>query len=129
MREIADCVKGLSAPPHFAPCKLAHVVKEVTETLSWLAKEKGISIETSGLDDVPDIVADERRLFNALYNLMNNAIPEVPRGGKITIAGKKNQLASQFISPWRIRAMVCHLRSATGFLPPLSRAASVGGLV
>ena len=89
MKEIADCVKGLSAPPDFAPCKLAHIVKEVTETLSWLANERGISIKTSGLDDVPDIVADERRLFNALYNLMNNAIPEVPRGGKITIAAKE----------------------------------------
>jgi signal transduction histidine kinase len=89
MKEIADCVKGLSAPPVFAPCRLARIVKEVTETLTWWADQKGVSIQTSGLDQVPEIVADERRLFNALYNLINNAIPEVPRGGHITIAAKE----------------------------------------
>ena len=43
-----------------------------------LAKEKGLTILAEGLDDLPDIQADERRLFNAFYNLINNAIPEVP---------------------------------------------------
>ena len=33
------------------------------------------------------IQADENRLFNALYNLVNNAIPEVPSGGSITVQG------------------------------------------
>ena len=33
------------------------------------------------------ILADENRLFNAFYNLVNNAIPEVPAGGFITIRG------------------------------------------
>jgi signal transduction histidine kinase len=89
MKEIADCVKGLSTPPAFAPCRLARIVKEVTETLTWWADQKGVSIQTSGLDQVPEIVADERRLFNALYNLLNNAIPEVPGGGKITITAKE----------------------------------------
>jgi signal transduction histidine kinase len=89
MKEIADCVKGLSTPPAFAPCRLAQIVKEVTETLTWWADQKGISIQTLGLDQVPEIVADERRLFNALYNLVNNAIPEVPGGGKITITAKE----------------------------------------
>ncbi|HEX8750537.1 MAG TPA: ATP-binding protein, partial [Nitrospira sp.] len=51
--------------------------------------QKGVSIQTSGLDQLPEIVADERRLFNALYNLINNAIPEVSRGGKIAIAAKE----------------------------------------
>jgi signal transduction histidine kinase len=89
MKEIADCVKGLSTPPAFASCRLARIVKEVTETLTWWADQKGVSIQTSGLDQVPEIVADERRLFNALYNLLNNAIPEVPGGGKITITAKE----------------------------------------
>ena len=33
-------------------------------------------------------MADENRLFNALYNLVNNAIPEVPRGGSVTVRGR-----------------------------------------
>ena len=71
------------------PCRLSRIVKEVIETLDWCADQKGVAIQTSGLDQVPELVADERRLFNALYNLINNAIPEVPRGGQITIAAKE----------------------------------------
>jgi signal transduction histidine kinase len=37
-------------------------------------------------------VADERRLFNALYNLINNAIPEVSPGGTITVAAKEEPI-------------------------------------
>jgi signal transduction histidine kinase len=34
------------------------------------------------------IIADRRRLYNAFYNLVNNAIPEVPTGGSVTVRGK-----------------------------------------
>lgn len=87
MRDIADCVKGLSSPPQFSLCQLAEVVSQVIETLRFLAKEKGIALRTEGLDDLPPIQADESRLFKLFYNLINNAIPEVPVGGSITIQG------------------------------------------
>jgi signal transduction histidine kinase len=32
-------------------------------------------------------MADENRIYSALYNLVHNAIPEVPAGGVITIRG------------------------------------------
>jgi len=89
VKEIADCVKGLSTPPEFAPCQLEKVILEVTDTLKWWSGQKGVSIRTSGLGRTPAIVADERRLFNALYNLINNAIPEVPAGGTITVSTKE----------------------------------------
>ncbi len=89
VKEIADCVKGLTTPPVFAPCRLDRIVKEVIETLSWWAEQKKVVIQTSGLDRVPEIVADDRRLFNALYNLINNAIPEVSPKGSITVAAKE----------------------------------------
>jgi signal transduction histidine kinase len=87
VKEIADCVKGLSAPPDFAPCKVADVVGTVLETLGFLAQERGIVLRAEGLDALPPIMADERRLYNAFYNLVNNAIPEVPSGGSITVRG------------------------------------------
>jgi len=88
VKEIADCVKGLSAPPNFAPCKVADVVGSVRETLGFLAKERGVTLCAEGLDALPPIMADERRLYNAFYNLVNNAIPEVPSGGSITVRGR-----------------------------------------
>lgn len=94
VKEIADCVKGLSTPPEFMPCQLDKVICEVIDTLKWWSDQKGVSIHTSGLGHTPAIVADERRLFNALYNLINNAIPEVPSGGTITVSTKEEPIGA-----------------------------------
>jgi signal transduction histidine kinase len=88
VKEIGDCVKGLSTPPQFAPCLVGHVVDDVIKTLSMLADEKNISLRAEGLDLLPPIAADERRLFNAFYNLIHNAISVVPGGGFITVSGQ-----------------------------------------
>ena len=88
VKEIADCVKDLSEPPRFAPCHVASVVDEVFRTLCLLAEKRGVTLRTDGLDGLPPIVADQRRLFNAFYNLVNNAIPEVPAGGSVTVRGR-----------------------------------------
>jgi signal transduction histidine kinase len=87
VRDMADCVKGLSSLPNFAPCKVAVIVGEAIKTLEILAKEKAIVLKTEGLDALPEFLADERRLYNAFYNLINNAIPETPAGGSITVGG------------------------------------------
>jgi signal transduction histidine kinase len=87
VKEMADCVKGLSAPPQFAPCHVPSVAHHVLETLRFLATERGIALQSEGLDSLPAILADERRLYIAIYNLVNNAIPEVPAGGSVTIRG------------------------------------------
>src|SRR5207237_8139494 len=78
VREIGDCIKGLSTPPQFAPCRVAAVVDDVIKTLHMLADEKKISLRAEGLDAIPLISADERRLFNAFYNLILNAIAAIP---------------------------------------------------
>jgi len=87
VKEIADCVKGLSTPPTFITCRVAEVINGVKETLRFFAEEKGITLTSAGLEGLPHIEADERRLFNAFYNLVNNAIAEVPRGGSIIVRG------------------------------------------
>jgi signal transduction histidine kinase len=94
VKEMADCVKGLSSPPNFLPCRLDAVVHEVFQTLLILAKEKQITLRTDGLESLPVIQADERRLYNAFYNLINNAIPETPHGGSISVRGRHEPGAS-----------------------------------
>jgi signal transduction histidine kinase len=86
-KEIADYVKGLSVPPQFVPCRVATVVESVLKTLHLLAEERGIALRQEGLDTLPSILADDRHLYKAFYNLVNNAIAEVPAGGSITIRG------------------------------------------
>ncbi len=90
VREIADAVKGATSPPQFAPCQVAKVVSDVMDTLRQYAGQKGVTLETEGLEVLPAIQADERRLFNAFYNLINNAIPEVPAGGSVTVRGQRD---------------------------------------
>jgi len=91
VREIADAVKGVTSPPHFAPCQIPNIVESVYETLRTYAKEKGIALNSENLETLPLLEGDERRLFNALYNLVNNAIPEIPRGGSVAIRGSAEE--------------------------------------
>ncbi len=87
VKEIADCVKGLSTPPQFTSCRIADVVVNVLKILRMIAEEKKVRLLSDDLDQLPIIQADERRLYNAFYNLVNNAIPEVPAGGMVTVRG------------------------------------------
>jgi signal transduction histidine kinase len=86
VKEIADCVKGLTTPLELAPCQIADVISNVYKTLGVMAQEKNVALKTERLEMLPPIVADERRLYNAFYNLVNNAIPEVPSGGSVTVS-------------------------------------------
>jgi PAS domain S-box-containing protein len=90
VREIADAVKGVTSRPHFAACHVGKVIDAVFKTLQVTAKEKGVTLQTKGLEKLPVIQADEKRLFTALYNLIGNAIPEVPQGGTVAITGGAN---------------------------------------
>ena len=87
VREIADTVKGITSPLRLASCQVGGVVEEVFVSLRLYAKEKGVSLHVQGLESLPLIHADTNRLFNALYNLINNAIPETPVGGSVTVVG------------------------------------------
>ncbi|GKS57006.1 hybrid sensor histidine kinase/response regulator [Nitrospira sp.] len=87
MKEIADYVAIARAPRRFEPCRIAKVAESVEKSLRVLLEQKQIVLRLEGLETVPSIMADENKLYSALYNLVHNAIPEVPSGGSITIRG------------------------------------------
>lgn len=97
VKEIADSVKGLTRAPQFSPCRLADIVASVYATLRILADERRVALRAEGLDTLPVIRADESRLFNAVYNLVNNAIPEVPSGGSVTVQGRTEQSGKNIV--------------------------------
>jgi PAS domain S-box-containing protein len=88
VRELADAVKGVTTAPEFKPCRVSTCVADVITSLHRYAAEKGVALHAEGLKSLPVIQADERRLFNAFYNLINNAIPEVLPGGSVTVRGE-----------------------------------------
>jgi signal transduction histidine kinase len=87
MKSIADYVAVTSAPQNFEPCQISKIAGSVAKSLHVLVKQRRLMLRLVGLDSLPPIMADENRLYSALYNLVHNAIPEVPAGGSITIRG------------------------------------------
>ena len=117
VREIADAVKGVTSPPHFMPCQIHSIVESVYETLRTYAKEKDITLNSEQLETLPLLEGDERRLFNALYNLVNNAIPEIPRGGSVAIRGRVEEDSRMpFVWPSPTRGAACHRTFVIGSL-------------
>ncbi len=109
VREIADTVKGITSPLRLAPCQVAGVVEGVLASLRLYATEKGVSLHVHGLNSLPLIHADHNRLFNALYNLINNAIPETPVGGSVTVVGSLGPEA---------KTVVIRVADTGGGMPP-----------
>jgi signal transduction histidine kinase len=85
VREIADAVKGIIAEPHFEPADVNEIVRAVAKTLKGIADKGDITLDLSGLGDVPPADLDRKRIYNALYNLISNALPETPRGGRVWV--------------------------------------------
>lgn len=130
VRTVADCVKGLSSPVQFAPCHVTEVVQSVFKTLHLTAHQRQISLHAEDLESLPSIQADQRRLFNAFFNLMHNAIPEVRAGGSITVRGKavaeENTLVLSVIDNGR--GMPAELRDSLFTSSVVSRKAGGTGL-
>ncbi|HEX9995644.1 MAG TPA: ATP-binding protein [Abditibacterium sp.] len=84
-KEIADAVKGVSTPPRFVEANFNDVVEEVILALRLVAYDAQVEL-LSDLDvSLPSVEFDHKLIYNALYNLANNAIPETPEGGKVTL--------------------------------------------
>ncbi|CAN5361889.1 response regulator [soil metagenome] len=64
-----------------APVDLEGLVRGVAELLSPRAHDKGLEIVWSVAADAPDVVADEGRLRQVLFNLAGNAVKFTATGG------------------------------------------------
>lgn len=97
MKEIADYVAVTSAPQKFELCHIAKIAENVTKTLRVLVQQKHIALQLEGLDSLPVMVGDHNRLYSLLYNLVHNAIAEVPLHGSITIRGHHETAAKSIV--------------------------------
>lgn len=64
-----------------APVDLEGLTRGVAELLSPRAHDKGLEIAWSVAADAPDVIADEGRLRQVLFNLAGNAVKFTDRGG------------------------------------------------
>ncbi len=84
-REIASALKGEVAPLDFQPGRPFETVQRVVRSLAGSAALSGVMLQAEG-DTQLEAVFDSARLYNALFNLVNNALPETPPGGSITLS-------------------------------------------
>lgn len=65
------------------PCDGAALVQELTEMFAILAAEKQITLRTGCAGDVGALVIDRARMYQALSNLLGNALKFTPVGGTV----------------------------------------------
>jgi signal transduction histidine kinase len=80
-----------------APVDLQAVLEAIHTLGHERARSRGIELQLDCPKNVGRLMADERRLKQALYNLLSNSLKFTPEGGKVVIAvrrkGKEMQLS------------------------------------
>ncbi len=84
-KEIADAVKGISSPPRFEAGDFNDACEEAVAALRLVAHDAQVELELELDSNLPMVQFDRKQIDTALYNLINNAIPETPEDGTILI--------------------------------------------
>jgi signal transduction histidine kinase len=69
----------------FEPVRLRSVLEHVIELHAPLAEDRGVTLAADFAPDAPDVSADPTLLFEAVSNLVDNALKFTPSGGRVTI--------------------------------------------
>ncbi len=73
----------------FEFCSVKALVERAVEQVAPLAERAGISIDLSGMKELPEIRADERELLRVLVNLIANAVKFTPRGRRVAVMAEE----------------------------------------
>jgi signal transduction histidine kinase len=69
----------------FEPVGLQSLLEHVLELHEPLAEDRGVSLEPEIAADAPSVFADPALLFEAVSNLVDNALKFTPRGGRVLV--------------------------------------------
>jgi two-component system cell cycle sensor histidine kinase PleC len=70
---------------------LGEVIQDSLTTIREQAAEAGVTIETNLPADMPWAHGDSTKLRQVLINLLSNAVKFTPRGGSVTVSGRREQ--------------------------------------
>jgi signal transduction histidine kinase len=73
---------------HLFPVSPAPIVEEAVEMWVEALEERKLALTVEGLEGLPTIIADNKRLEQAFSHLLQNAIKFTPDGGEIKISGR-----------------------------------------
>lgn len=87
--QITNAIKGMPTVLRLERVSLNEIVREVGQILGMVAEAEMVRLSLDMELDLDPIEADRLQLYNAVYNLVNNALPETPPGGKVTVRTRK----------------------------------------
>ncbi len=84
------------------PTAIAPLCQSSLTFITLEAQKKGIKLQTRIPSKLPDLCLDERRIRQALINLLNNAVKFTPNNGNITLEVSPQQSVSDLsdVSPY-----------------------------
>jgi len=83
VRDVLDFSRP--APPRIGTVPLRRLVEEAVELLKFEIEQAGVVPHLIEAEGVPEAAADRDQLFQALVNLMRNAVHAMARGGDLTL--------------------------------------------
>lgn len=91
MVEVSAAVKGIVSEPHFERQQLGPTIERVIKPLELVGGKAQVTVTYQPQGELPDIDMDDKQLYNAIYNLINNAIQATPAGGSVTAATRLSE--------------------------------------
>lgn len=73
---------------NFETSDIRPIINKAVSGLEPLAMTKNVSIQMEILEDLPHLKMDRERIFQAVANLIGNAVKFTPGGGRITISAQ-----------------------------------------
>jgi two-component system, cell cycle sensor histidine kinase PleC len=68
-----------------------HVIGSVVDLFSWMARERGVTLDAEVDENFPKLNTDPTRLNQILINLVSNAIKFTPKGGSVNVAARTDE--------------------------------------
>lgn len=94
---------------HLEPTKIEVIINQVLDSQSFTIQKKEMHIKTNYLHNSPTVIIDRDRLYDAIANLIDNALKFTPEKGTITIQNRQ-------IKPGDIEYRKQHLNSKLKYL-------------
>ena len=71
------------------PVFLKSLITQTLKDIERIGADRKLTFEVEGIDDLPLIIGDSKRLYQALWNVVTNAVKYTPDGGLVRITGRK----------------------------------------
>ncbi|HZN55227.1 MAG TPA: ATP-binding protein [Candidatus Polarisedimenticolaceae bacterium] len=83
VKEVLDF--SVPAPPRIGSVALKQLASEALELLRWELNEAGVATRVEEAEGSPPAAADPDQLFQAIINLLRNAVHAMPQGGDLVV--------------------------------------------